>query len=168
MRNLLYLLSIVFILTGCQDKKAQLQKIDDEKSLFVITSVDSLDYKIIYELNELESMNEGIYLAVIKPSEHSYKSVLSNLKKGEVIKWENDKYTKHSWLQTPSTKIDMSIFNYSPATTETKKGLEGLKSSLTKSGNYYCYFYEKDYPMNIGLYLVDTAKREIMIYQTYF
>ena len=168
MRNLLCQLSIIFILIGCQDKKTQVQKIDDEKSLFTIASVDSLDYKIIYELNELESMNEGIYLAVIEPSEASFKSVLSNLKKGKVIKWENDKYTNPSWLQTPSIEIDMSIFNYSPATTETKKELDGLKSSLTASGNYYCYFYEKDYPMNIGLYLVDTAKREIMIYQTYF
>ena len=91
-----------------------MNRLEDEHSLFRLTLVGSIDYRIIYEMNELKEMNEGIYLAVIELSEQSFKTVLSSVQSGESIKWENDKYTEPSWLQTPSTEIDVSIFNYNP------------------------------------------------------
>jgi hypothetical protein len=168
MKKVIYLLFLCVIFS-CQNPSGNTLKISDDNNLRHILSAEYLEYKVVYELDELKQMNEGIYLAVIELSEKSFQMILSNIQKNDTVHIDN-KYIAVNWQKTPITvsDFDFSVFNYSPVTNITLKKLEEMKSNIKKSANFYFYYYEKDYPGNIGLYVVDVSHKQIKIYQTYF
>jgi hypothetical protein len=167
MKRVMYLLFLSMIFS-CQNPSGNTSKISDDDNLKQILKAEDLEYKVVYELDELKQMREGIYLAVVELSEKSFQEILSNIQNGNTIQVDK-KYIAVNWKKTPITSdFDFSIFNYSPITDITQKELERMKSDIEKGGNFYFYYYEKDYPMNIGLYVVDVSQKQIKIYQTYF
>lgn len=163
MRALLYFLTCV-VLYSCQNNNT---KIKDEDNLKHLLGVSNFEYKLVYELDELESMNEGIYLASIIPSDKSFREIMHNLQTQKAVSL-SPKYTISNWKSTPTEEVPFDIFNYNPTTQQTNELLTEISGNLKAKDNFFLYTTEKDYTQNMNLYVIDVGSRKIKIYQTYF
>ena len=170
MKKVLFIFLLAMTQVSCQKVETE-KKIKDEQRFLKICSLDSIEYDILFEYDELNKMVEGIYLTVIKPSEEDFKKILANAQQGELGSIEKN-YLLIPWRKSPiDSKFDRSLINYSPIPDETGNVLQELEKVISKKGNYYTYYYDKTLPSfarNSGLYVVDMSKRQIKIYQTYF
>lgn len=164
MRNLLLYFLASVVLCSCQNKN---DKMKDEDNLKHLLGVSNLEYKLIYELDELESMNEGIYIASILLTDKSFQEITNKIKGNKTIEL-SPKYIASSWKSTPTEDVSFDIFNYSPTTKETKELLYKTSANLKVKGNFFFYTTEKDYIQNMNLYVLDVSNKRINIYQTYF
>lgn len=152
------------VLCSCQNNKA---KIKDEDNLKHILGVSNFEYTLVYELDELEKMNEGIYLASIKPSDKSFREIMHNLQTKKAVSL-SPKYTISNWKSTPTEEVPFDIFNYNPTTKQTNELLTEISEDLRAKNNFFLYTIEKEYAQNMNLYIIDVDGKKIKIYQTYF
>lgn len=160
------LLSMILLSCNGQDGK-----IFDDINLKNVTSLDDLEYMIDYEFNELEKLNEGVYIAIIEPTEEYYNKVKTNIESNKIsFDVDSTAYSFVEWKSTPlKDKNTLGLFNYdSDLSKEDYRVLEEIKSNALDSDNFFCYIYETDNPDNLSLYILDTKSKKIKIYQTYF
>lgn len=164
MRALILYFFACAVLYSCQTNNA---KIKDEENLKHLLGVSNIEYKLINELDELEKMNEGIYLASIMLTDESFREIMQKLQTTKEVLL-SPKYTVSTWKSTPTKDVPFDIFNYNPTDERTKELLAEIAGNLETKDNFFFYTTEKDYTQNINLYVLDVGSKRIKIYQTYF
>ena len=131
-----------------------------------VLSVDSLQYDVAFELDELTQYSEGLYMAVLKLDSLATANVVSAVERNPVIAADS-LFSQIHWQPTPASGLRNGTFAYSPVTSATQKQIDALVSSLSTSGNLFCYYERVSNPGDFSVYLIDKRQNRIVIFHLF-
>ena len=131
-----------------------------------VLSVNSLEYEIAFELDELTQYAEGLYMAVLKLDSLATANVVSAVERNPVIAGDS-LFSQIHWHRTPASGLRDGTFAYSPVTSATQEQIDSLASSLATSGNLFCYYERVSNPGDFSVYLIDKQQNRIVIFHLY-